>query len=595
MGAIQLFSNISIRAKLYALSGFLLVVLLSTNIYGSTSLSNLKHNMENAENDISSMVEKAGDVNKNVESLESVFISLDIANSALREFGEMKYWLSDLSASWQSESESGAENAKKNLEEILVEIAKFAPDEAKQVKQNTNIVFDLGIQAVDAYAGDNRVQGNSLLSKARVEIIKSDKILVSIVDDLKAKALSAKNDAKKSATESLQVGKSSIDNAEASIHSADITISTAITVLIIAFVTSVALTLFLVRSLINPIRSIVKIMEEQANDNFSSKLPPATKNEIGEMVKGLEIWRDRAAEAKMMQDDQERQQKDKIASSEKLAELTDKFDSNITVFVSQLTTATENLQATSGSLSSVAERGKSQSSTLASATDSASNNVNTVASAAEELSSSIKEINQQISRSSNIAKTAVEKADKANNVIDGLLESSEQIGQVSDMINDIAEQINLLALNATIEAARAGESGKGFAVVASEVKNLATQTASATAKIAEHISTTQEQTKNTAGALQEIGKTINEINEISTSISAAMEEQGAATQEIARSIQQAAQSTSEATTTVKEVSEASEETNVAASELTKVSGDLSEKSSTLRNEVETFLANIKAA
>ncbi|WP_232315183.1 methyl-accepting chemotaxis protein [Oceanibaculum pacificum] len=70
-----------------------------------------------------------------------------------------------------------------------------------------------------------------------------------------------------------------------------------------------------------------------------------------------------------------------------------------------------------------------------------------------------------------------------NAEVSGLRDALAKVGAVAQEIATIAKQTNLLALNATIEAARAGEAGRGFAVVAAEVKQLATQTATATQDI----------------------------------------------------------------------------------------------------------------
>lgn len=66
--------------------------------------------------------------------------------------------------------------------------------------------------------------------------------------------------------------------------------------------------------------------------------------------------------------------------------------------------------------------------------------------------------------------------EELSGVLEQSVKDSEKVVQINELTNvilDIASQTNLLALNASIEAARAGEAGKGFAVVAEEISALA--------------------------------------------------------------------------------------------------------------------------
>jgi methyl-accepting chemotaxis protein len=365
--------------------------------------------------------------------------------------------------------------------------------------------------------------------------------------------------------------------------------------LVLVVVTTVAL--IVTRNIARPLGRLNAAMRQLAGGDLGEMaIDSRRRDEVGDMAKAVEFFRQQMLGSARLRDEQEGQkqqaERDKKAMLNRLA---DAFENGVSASLDSLTASSSGMRVTSQAMSATADETSAKSITVAAAAEQASANVQTVAAATEELAASVAEISRQVTQSAEIAGQAVGEAERTNTVVQGLAAAAGKIGDVVQLINNIARQTNLLALNATIEAARAGDAGKGFAVVASEVKSLANQTGQATEEIAAQVASMQSVTGEVVAAIRNIGGTIGTMSEIATTIASAVEQQGAATREIARNIQEAAHGTGQVSSTIEGVNQAASETGAAASQVLASAEDLGTQAQSLRRDVNGFLEGIRAA
>jgi len=384
------------------------------------------------------------------------------------------------------------------------------------------------------------------------------------------------------------------------------------TVMILAIVIITAWAIILRRAVPKPIENLRRTAEEFSQGDRTARAEIFATDEVGQLAMTFNQMADsvnasataleeqsqlRQAEADFQRREKERLQQGVIAF---LLDIEDAQQGNLTVkakvdegaigsiadafnatirslreIVTQVKTATSQVQASTFSSESSVAKLSTEATTQAQAVNQALNSV-------EEIGLSIQSVADSAQKAATIARAAVEAAKEGGETMDltvgsiqnirssvaetskkvkRLAESSQEISKVVNIISGISEKTNLLAFNASIEAARAGEHGQGFRVVADEVRRLAERVTDSTKEIeqlvgtiqletAEVLQTMENSTTQVVTGTQLVGKTkltlaglaniSNTIDQLLQSISASTVSQTIASQSVNKTMHEVA-------------------------------------------------------
>ncbi|WP_413460293.1 methyl-accepting chemotaxis protein [Herbaspirillum huttiense] len=282
-----------------------------------------------------------------------------------------------------------------------------------------------------------------------------------------------------------------------------------------AVLASIILGYLMARSIVRPLNEAVRVAENVAAGDLTTRIEPHSKDETGQLMVALR-----------------------------------KMNDNLVDIVSGVRRSTDSIATASGEIAS-------GNLDLSSRTEQQAGSLEETASAMEEMTSTVRQNADNARQANQLATTASEVAKQGGEIVGRVVTTMEEINQSSRKIVDIigvidgiAFQTNILALNAAVEAARAGEQGRGFAVVASEVRSLAQRSAAAAKEIKGLISDSVAKVEGGSALVADAGNTMEQVvssvrsvTDIVAEISAASVEQSTGIEEINRAVGQMDEST----------------------------------------------------
>ncbi len=279
------FANLPISARIAALTAAGLISLIVSSIFLTQALYR--------------------SANRTAET-KAFFDVASTAAAAHVTFGELRYWLTDLSVSLLMNSQRNAEQARERLLAHLDRLSKLSPDAVREIRVEIDAYVKTALEAADSYTQDNRIIGNTLLAEARTHSANVDAALNKLVERASAEAEAARNEV---VTETQK------------------TATTAAVLVAVVVLIGSLLTILVLRSIVGPLRRLNRVIGNLTEGRYDVEIQTEGGDELGAMARTLRLFRASAIEKQRLEDEAERQRRTIAAALEAISDGFVLFDS----------------------------------------------------------------------------------------------------------------------------------------------------------------------------------------------------------------------------------------------------------------------------
>ncbi|MFN3718571.1 MAG: methyl-accepting chemotaxis protein [Rhizobium rhizophilum] len=523
----------TIKFKLAAAFGLMLLLLVSTMGYGIYSLGTLNQSISDMIAGPAARLEKAQELGNiqlrltraqtNIalaETQSEVAKFIEASDRNLTRFDETVAWLQE-----NSSSEAGRQSWK--AVEVDFEQIKALDNRLKGLARSGDRAGALRITTVDARAITDKIEQDV---NARMEANREQ-----------MQAADAETDALYASTRNILLG-----------------------VAALAVVAAIATATWIAMSISNGLNKIKLVAEAVAIGDLDQDIQIKTNDEIRDLVdtinKMTSNLRQIAGIASQIANGDLTVSPKPLSDKDRLGLSLESMVERLRGVVGDALAASENVSSGSQQLSSGSEQLSQGATEQASSAEEASASM-------EEMAANIKQNADNAAQTEKIARQSATDAEESGKAVDKAVTAMRTIAEKISIVQEIARQTDLLALNAAVEAARAGEHGRGFAVVASEVRKLAERSQAAAAEISGLSSETVSVATQAGEMLTRLVPDIRKTAELVSEISAACREQDIGSSQINEAIQQLDKVTQQNAGASEEMSATSEELAAQAEEL----------------------------
>src|ERR1700722_3739002 len=229
------------------------------------------------------------EVGRNSQALsdeEQLVSTVRNANKASKDFGDLKYWLTDFARNLAVNSQQNAAAAKAELDGDLKAIAPVDAMGVTTIEHDVNVLWELVEKAADAYySRDDSVGGSALMAESQSHVLNVNNEIEGIVD---------------------RVGRQALSRRDASMLSAQRAVDLSIAGGIIALAVALSVTALIVRSINAPLRRLEHSMNGITQGRLDVPIPRAGRDEIGGMTRALAMLRDNLIESQRLEQERQR-------------------------------------------------------------------------------------------------------------------------------------------------------------------------------------------------------------------------------------------------------------------------------------------------